>query len=130
MKLANAAFTGIGLTLVGVGIVGVFVPGLPTTVFLVMALFCFKQGSPRFESWLLNHRQFGPTLRDWEENRAIKPRTKVIAIATMWAFIILAAFLIANKWIAGGVVALGVYGTWFILTRKSAEQPLSSANRG
>lgn len=127
MKLANAAFTGIGLTLVGVGIVGVFVPGLPTTVFLVMALFCFKQGSPRFENWLLNHKQFGPTLRDWEENRSIKPRTKVVAIVTMWAFVLLSVFLIENKWIAALVLGLGVFGTWYIATRKSA-LPVQAVN--
>lgn len=124
MNPIRIAFTIAGLALVGVGFVGYVVPGLPGTVFLVMALFCFKKGSPRFESWLLNHPWFGPTLRDWEENRAIKPRTKAIAIATMWACIAASVFFIQNIWIIVGVVALGVFGTWYIATRKSAvERP-------
>lgn len=111
-----------GLSLVGVGLVGVFVPGLPTTVFMILALFCFKKGSSRFESWLLNHGRFGPTLRDWERNRSIKARTKVVAIATMWAFIAVSAFFIDLLWVKTLVFVLGVFGTWYIVTRKTATE--------
>ena len=126
MKLVRALYAAIGLTLVGVGFVGVFVPGLPTTVFLVLALFCFKHSSPRFESWLLGHKRFGPTLRDWDENRSIKPRTKVVAIVTMWVFILVSVLIVQELWIGASIVALGAFGTWFIATRKSSVPPLAS----
>ncbi len=119
MNVGRALFLASGITLVGVGAVGVVVPGLPTTVFLVMALFCFKKSSPRLENWLLTHPRFGPTLRDWESDRSIKPRTKIVAIVTMWVFIGASVFMIRNLWALALILALGVFGTWYILTRKS-----------
>jgi uncharacterized membrane protein YbaN (DUF454 family) len=119
VKPVQAVFTLAGLALVGVAFVGYVVPGMPATVFLILALFCFKKGSPRFESWLLNHPWFGPTLRDWEESRSIKPRTKVVAITTMWLCIGVSAFFIHNPWIVATVLLLGVVGTWYIASRPS-----------
>jgi uncharacterized membrane protein YbaN (DUF454 family) len=117
VKLARAAYASAGVVLVGIGLVGVFVPGLPTTVFLIVALFCFKKGSSRLENWLLNHRRFGPTLQDWERHRAIKPRTKLVATGTMWVFIAVSALLIPKLWVTALVVAHGVAGTWYIASR-------------
>ena len=115
----RAIYLTVGLALVGVGFVGYAVPGLPSTVFLIMALFCFKKSSPRFERWLLGHRVFGPTLRDWDEHRTIRPRTKVAAIATMWLFVAVSVVLIRSAWVASGIVALALFGTWYIATRSS-----------
>jgi uncharacterized membrane protein YbaN (DUF454 family) len=80
---ARVLYLVLGVACVGLGYVGVVVPGMPSTVFFICALWAFKRSSPRFENWLLNHRVFGPTLRDWEEYRSIRPRTKIFAIATM-----------------------------------------------
>ncbi len=123
-KVARAAYTIVGLALVGIGFVGYGVPGMPSTIFMIMALFCFKKGSPRFENWLLQHKWFGPTLRDWDENRSIKPRIKVAAVVTMWAFIGVSALLIHRTWVLALVASLGAFGTWYILTRKSVPAPL------
>jgi uncharacterized membrane protein YbaN (DUF454 family) len=121
-------YTGLGLALVGVAFVGYIVPGMPATVFLVVALFCFKKGSPKFEAWLLNHPWFGATLRDWELHRAIKPRTKAVAILTMWVCICVSAMFIPKVWLVGSIVGLGVVGTWYIASRKSADGlPLSAS---
>ena len=72
----------LGFVCVGLGYVGVILPGVPSTIFFICALWAFKRSSPRFESWLLSHRVFGPTLQDWDEYRAIKLRTKIVAIST------------------------------------------------
>lgn len=95
-------------------------PGWPTTVFLILALFCFKKGSSRFEHWLLDHPVFGPTLRDWEKYKGIRLRHKRIAIITMWVFISAStAFLIyrGKSLVAAIVVAFGLIGTWYIVSR-------------
>ncbi len=120
MRAVRTAYLVAGLALVGVGIVGIFTPVLPGTVFLILALFCFKRSSPRLENWLLTHRRFGPTLRNWEENRSIRPRTKVVAIVTMWLFIGVSALVVSKVWVIASIVLLGVYGTWFIASSKSA----------
>lgn len=119
-----------GLALVGVGFVGYAIPGMPSTLFLIFALFCFKKSSPRFEGWLLNHRLFGPTLRDWDEHRAIRPRTKFVAIVTMWAFVALSVLLVRNAWVASGIVALAAFGTWYIASRPSVRSAECRAQSG
>ncbi|MBS1176987.1 MAG: hypothetical protein H6R06_1399 [Proteobacteria bacterium] len=65
------------------GIVGIFLPLLPTTPFVLLAAFCFSRGSLRCETWLLNHPRFGPMVRDWRANRAISLRAKQLASAMM-----------------------------------------------
>lgn len=66
----------LGLALVGVGIIGIFVPLLPTTDFMILALPCFARSSPTLEAWLLNHPRFGPGLRAWRAERAIPRHAK------------------------------------------------------
>jgi uncharacterized protein len=78
------------------GIVGIFVPLLPTTPFVLLAAFCFSRGSLRCERWLLQHPRFGPMVRDWRANRAIPLRAKQLATALMaagsaWAWWIMPA---------------------------------------
>jgi uncharacterized membrane protein YbaN (DUF454 family) len=68
---------------VGLGFLGLFLPLLPTTPFLLLAAFCFSRGSARLHHWLLNHPTMGPIIRDWNENRVIRPRVKVAAVVTL-----------------------------------------------
>jgi uncharacterized membrane protein YbaN (DUF454 family) len=65
------------------GIVGLFLPLLPTTPFVLLAAFCFSRGSERCERWILQHPRFGPMVRDWREQRAVPLRAKQLAIAMM-----------------------------------------------
>jgi uncharacterized membrane protein YbaN (DUF454 family) len=65
------------------GIVGIFLPLLPTTPFVLLAAFCFARGSPRVEAWLLEHPRFGPMVRDWRAQRAVPLRAKQLATAMM-----------------------------------------------
>lgn len=62
---------------------GVVVPGLPTTPFVLLAATCFAKGSPRLHQWLLTHRYCGPMVRDWEQNRSLPLRIKGLAIGLM-----------------------------------------------
>jgi len=61
------------------GVLGIFLPLLPTTPFLLLAAWCFSKGSEKFHSWLLQHRILGPPILDWKKNRAIKVKYKVLA---------------------------------------------------
>ncbi|UYO01504.1 MAG: YbaN family protein [Devosia sp.] len=68
-----------GLVLTALGIIGAFLPLMPTTIFLILAAGCFTRSSPKLENWLLNHARFGPTLRNWRQHGAIAPRAKLLA---------------------------------------------------
>ena len=72
-----------GWLMVALGFVGALLPVMPTTIFLILAVWAFSRSSPRFEAWLLNHKTFGPTLRNWREKGAVPRRIKVIACTGM-----------------------------------------------
>lgn len=74
-----------GLLMTALGIVGAFLPLLPTTPFLLVAVWCFSRSSPRLEQWLLNHRTLGPPLTNWRREGAISARTKVFAVSLIVA---------------------------------------------
>lgn len=65
------------------GIVGIVVPVLPTTPFLLLSAFCFEKSSEKFHAWLLENKVFGKYIRDYQEKKGISLRNKIIAIATM-----------------------------------------------
>ena len=67
----------------GTGIVGVFVPGLPTTVFILISAWAASHGSERLHAWLLTHPRFGPPIRDWQAHGAVSRRGKWLATLTM-----------------------------------------------
>ena len=72
-----------GSLALALGIVGVVLPGLPTTPFVLLAAACYAKASPRLHTWLLNHRLTGPMLRDWESDRSLTRRSKAIAVGSM-----------------------------------------------
>lgn len=88
------------------GIVGIFVPLLPTTPFLLVSAACYARSSRRMHAWLLGHRRLGPCIRAFEQGRALPRRAKALAAGTLWASM---AFAIpALPAFAGQVAMLGM----------------------
>ena len=73
-----------GTVCVGLGIVGIFVPVLPTTPFLLLAAACYARGSQRFHSWFLNNKWFGSYIRNYLERKGITRRVKIITLSLLW----------------------------------------------
>lgn len=73
----------IGLLFLLLAIIGIVLPLLPTTPFVILAAACFARSSPRLHRWLLQTELFGPLLRDWENNKCVSQRVKIIAIVMM-----------------------------------------------
>ena len=84
-----------GLLMVGgtfflvLGLIGIALPILPTTPFLLLAAFCYARSSKRFYDWLLNHRWFGEYIRDYQEGRGIPLKAKVMGLSLLWFTIML-----------------------------------------
>lgn len=109
-----------GLLALALGILGAFLPLLPTTPFVILAAACFARSSERLHGWLLSHSVFGPAIRDWQQHRAISRRGKRAALVAMAAVFVLSLVLGVRGWIlaAQGAVLL-VTGSW-IATRPDA----------
>lgn len=98
----------------------IFLPLLPTTPFLLLTAALYFKGSPRLYNWLLNHRHFGPYIRNFRENKAIPLRAKIISLVLMWGTMLYCIFfLIPFLWvkILLGLIAAGV--TYHILSFKT-----------
>lgn len=86
--------TGIGLTAVAVGMLGVVLPVLPTTPFLLLAAACFARSSERFHDWLMNMPVFGQYIRDYKAGKGIPVRVKIFALAVLWTTILVSVIWI------------------------------------
>ena len=97
------------------GVIGLVLPGLPTTPFVLLAAACFAKASPQLHSRLLQHRLLGPTLRDWETHRSLSLKVKCFATSLMLAMVFLAVWQLQQIfWAAGMVLALGCIGAWVV----------------
>ena len=109
----NLALTAVGWVAVALGTAGLFVPGLPTTVFVLIAFYCFSRSSPRFARWLLEHRWLGPSLRRYLEGGALPRPAKRAILTAMWTSILVSSAMLLHVHVfaALGTIALGMVGT-------------------
>ncbi len=98
------------------GVIGIALPLLPTTPFVLLAAFCFSRGSARYEQWMLNHPRFGPMIRDWRARRAVPIRAKQFAWVMMALSSVAAWWLLppAVRWIPGASCALVAIWLWHL----------------
>ena len=111
---------GLGWIFFGLGLIGVLVPGLPTTPFMILALWCFSNGSERLRHWLYTHPVFGPSLQRWNEHRVIPARAKLLSVGAMSASFAYMALVADVDWpYLAAAAALMLYGAVYILTKPS-----------
>lgn len=123
-------FAALGCISVGLGILGIFLPLLPTTPFLLLAAALFVRSSPRLYNWLINHRWFGRYIRNYREHRAIPLQAKIVLLVFMWGTIGYAALRVVTAWWLRallGVIAIGV--TVHILHLKTLTQEMLDQSR-
>ncbi|QSX76796.1 YbaN family protein [Lysobacter arenosi] len=97
----------------GLGVIGIVIPGLPTVPFVLLSAFAAARGSRRLHEWLLAHRQFGPIIRDWQAHGAVSRRAKWLAVSMMSACAVI-MFLTAPRWwmAATGTAIMTVVAVW------------------
>jgi uncharacterized membrane protein YbaN (DUF454 family) len=115
--LVRGILLGLGWISVGLGALGVILPGWPTTVWLLIAAFFFARSSPRFYRWLLTHRIFGPIVRDIRAGLGLPMRAKLFAISMIVLFAGGSAVLLglSRPWLGLLVASVGAIGIVYIL---------------
>ncbi|MDR3252487.1 MAG: YbaN family protein [Tannerella sp.] len=109
-----------GTICLALGVIGIFVPLLPTTPFLLLAAAAYFRGSARLYAWLMNHKYFGPYIRNFRENKTIPLRAKVFSIALMWLTMGYCIFFLPlHLWLRFVLAAIGVGVTRHILSYKT-----------
>ncbi|MDH5767108.1 MAG: YbaN family protein [Gammaproteobacteria bacterium] len=104
------------------GVLGIFLPVLPTTPFILLAAACFARSSERFHDWLLNHKYFGNIIKNFENGLGIEPRIRNRAIVIMWMGMISSMMIIYNIWAAVIISGSGILVTIYLF-RLPAYQP-------
>ncbi|GGN30940.1 hypothetical protein GCM10011350_24210 [Marinomonas arctica] len=97
------------------GIIGIFLPLLPTTPFVLLAAWCFSKSSKRFHSWLLNHKFFGPIVHDWQSSDGIPRRARNRAILFMWIGMTISMFVVSRFWATIGLLIIGLCVMTYLL---------------
>ena len=100
----------LGLASLSMGMIGVVVPLLPTTPFVLLAAYAFARSSQRLHDWLMNHRHFGPLIQNWRDHRAIRRPAKVASTVSIVAIVGITVLVGASGWILAvqAVVLTGV----------------------
>jgi hypothetical protein len=125
-RAVRILYGAVGFVFLGLGIAGQFVPGLPGTMNLLIALWFFSMSSERMHEWMLTNKYFGQQLRDYKAGLGIPRKIKVIAVTSIVTAVTLSTvFALDNLWVRIGVVALGVVGVWFVLSRPTREVELA-----
>ncbi len=97
-KIFRAFLLVVGILSLGLGILGIILPLLPTTPLLLLAAYCFARSSERFYHWLLNNRWFGEYIKNYREGRGMPLREKILTLTVLWLTIGFAALFVAPAW--------------------------------
>lgn len=99
-SLRRACYFVLAIVCLGLGILGVFIPGLPTTVFILLAACFAARSSPRLLAWLENHKMFGPMIQDWREGGTVSRKAKWSATIMMMICAAILFYIRPGVWVA------------------------------
>ena len=108
----------LGFIFVGLGFIGIIVPGMPTTVFMILAAACFAKSSPKFEQWILDLPGIGRLVQDHRDGLGMPQKSKAIAITMMVLAVTLSIiFAITSTLVQILVGGVGIIGVWYVGVR-------------
>lgn len=117
MKILLAILGSVSLAL---GIMGVFLPVLPTTPFLLLSAALYMRSSQRLYDWLMSHKHLGPYIKNFREHKALPLRVKVVSVTMVWATLLYCAIFVAKEWWMSAVfVAIAIGVTVHIISFKT-----------
>ncbi len=121
--MKRSSYLLLGFLFVGLGILGAFLPILPSTCFFIFAAYFFSYSSPRLENWILNHRVFGPPVRGWRRNRSIPFGGKVAALLGMTLSAIILIYSAQPVWVLVLSLVILVGSAIYVVCRPTLRLP-------
>lgn len=115
--VARSAWRALGIVSLVLGVIGIFLPLLPTTPFLILAAFAFERSSERLHNWLTTHPRFGPPIENWRRYGAISRRAKLLAMTMIIAVFALSVILDVAGWVLAVQAIVLIAVSAFILSR-------------
>ncbi len=115
--LARVLFAAAGIVMVGFGVLGILLPGLPATPFLLLAAYCFAKSFPRLHAWLVTHRWLGPYIRGARAGWRIPRRQAMQTIALLWLSMGVSAWFVNHLWVRVLLLAIALGVTVFLERR-------------
>jgi len=109
----------LGWLCVGMGFIGIFVPGIPTTIFLIIALWAFTKSSEKLRHWLLNHKRFGPILNNWQQHKVVPRRAKILMVVLMSLAVVLFYYSLQNLYLTIGLIIILVSVAIYVISLPS-----------
>ena len=118
MSVKKILFIVLGFLSLLLGVVGIFLPVLPTTPLVLFAAFCFAKSNQRLEAWLLRNRLFGPFIENYRTKKGISVRHKVGTLVFLWVGLIISMLVVKNGWIILLLFAIGAGVSTHVLMLK------------
>jgi uncharacterized membrane protein YbaN (DUF454 family) len=131
-KIQKQSFRKLILTVIGslslaLGIIGVILPVLPTTPFILFSAWCFYRGSDRFHNWIINHAYFGPIIKEYGDSEGMTIESKVKAIGMTWTAVLLTAIFVLDSFLMRTlIIIIAGIGTIFLLKIKTRKKRITS----
>ena len=105
----------VGWLSIALGVIGIFLPILPTTPFILLAAWCFARSSDKFHQWLRNHPKLGLIVRSWEDGKGIPRKVRNRVLLLLWFSLISSSLIIGRPWAAGMLGFIGICVTAYLL---------------
>lgn len=113
----------IGSVSLALGIMGIFLPVLPTTPFLLLSAALYMRSSQRLYGWLMSHKHLGPYIKNFREHKALPLRVKIVSVTMVWATLLYCAFVVAKEWwMSAMFIAIATGVTIHILSYKTLKK--------
>jgi uncharacterized membrane protein YbaN (DUF454 family) len=123
-RFKKGLFVAAGTICLGLGTIGIFLPIIPTTPFLLLSAACYYKGSERMHHWLLNNRLFGNYIKNYKEGKGISLRNKILTLSLLWIMISYSAFFLTNITILQiALLAIATGVTIHVITLPTLRKP-------
>ena len=109
--------------------VGAFIPGIPTTIFLIIALWAFAKSSKKFHTWLINHKKFGPLLKNWQDHKVVPNKAKVSMVVLQILAVVIFYLFTKNIIFSILLALILVFVAWYVLSLPSTVKVVKNENQ-